>query len=274
MEGGVRRFLPAVILVCLGASPPGPDWKEHKVPGYIIHFTDENAGELQAVTGLLKSFQESFCKATGADPALFAGNRLDLYLYPKGSQEVGLGYVSMMGGPQEAGGKVSYVGTIKMPGPAAYDGKTGSSSGHPMDRRFFDKLLIHEAAPAYLELLARRAGARFNGDFPTWFEQGLEEYLGVFHTTSYWRTEGIACYFARLKRDRSSIDADFGLNLRDPYNDGFVALAFIREEFGEPAVFRILTSKEATFGRKMKQAVGVSFEEFVRRFDAWLRKRL
>lgn len=266
----------AWLLVLPGVVAPLQEetWESRREGGFTIRFTAGDAGEIGTVVALLKTFEASFCKAGRTDPASFAAIRVTLELHPRTSKEIGLGYASLEGGLWTANGTVSYVGTIRMAGPAAHDGTQTSTSGHPKDRNFFDKLLIHEVAPAYLELLAHARGLKFNGAFPDWFEQGVEEYLGVFHSTPYWREEGLRCYHRRLKKDPSSIDTAFGLNLCDPYNDGFIILNHLRDDYGEETVFRILGASEKEFGRKLQGAVGGTFDEFLRRFENWRRTRI
>ena len=182
---------------------------------------------------------------------------------------MGVGYISLEGGPRKQGDRLGYVGKIKMPGPKAYDGKQFSSSGHAMDRNAFDKFLVHEVSPAYLELFARSRGTRFNDNVPDWFEQGLEEYFAVFHSTPYWRDTGIKTYRRRVRENSATIDTDFGLNLRDPYNDGFIVLNYIRDEFGEGAILSIVGSAEPTFGKKLQKSLNVPYDEFLSRFKKW-----
>jgi hypothetical protein len=244
-------------------------WQTQKALNCTIHFTEENAAQIEAVSKTLRDFHESIIQATGADSKLFSEIGIDIYLYPAASTEVSVHNISLSGGPRKNGETLGYAGRIKMPGPTGYDGKQTSSNGHPMDRNSFDKFLVHEIAPAYLELYARSRGTRFNNQVPDWFEQGLEEYFAVFHSTPYWRTTGIKVYHKRLKNDPATIDTDFRLNVRDRYNDGFIVLNFSRDEFGEKAIIEILGASEPTFGRQLKKSLGVSFDEFLRRFDSW-----
>jgi len=126
---------------------------------------------------------------------------------------------------------------------------------------------IHEVSPLYLQLLAYSADSLFRG--PSWFIQGVEEYFAVFHSTKYWRTKGYRVYHQRLAAKPETIDTDFGLNIRDPYNDGFIIFNFIREEFGEDAIFRLIKSTEKSFGKRLRSATQVEFADFARRFDTW-----
>jgi hypothetical protein len=264
-----RSLLFLLIVASVPSICAAEAWQTQQVLGYKLHFTADEAAEIDAVSKVLNDFDKSFTDATGAGPKLFSAIRIDIYLYPASSKEVTVGYISLEGGPTKHGDTIGYQGKIKMPGPTAYDGKQYSSSGHPMDRNAFDKFLVHEIAPAYLEIFAHSNGTRFNNHVPDWFEQGLEEYFAVFHSTPYWRTTGVKTYHQRLKNDPAAIDTDFGLNVRDRYNDGLVILHFVRDEFGEKTIIDILKSKEPTFGRRLQKSLGISFDEFLRRFDRW-----
>lgn len=267
----------SLLLLALAIAPSvhaQETWQTRAVLGSKLHFTAADAAEMDAVAKVLQDFDRSFAAATGAEAELFSGIKLDIYLYPPNHREVTVSYISLYGGPRQQGDKVGYEGTVKMPGPKAYDGKQQSSSGHAMDRNAFDKFLVHEVAPAYLELYARSRGTRFSDSVPDWFEQGLEEYIAVIHSTDYWRTTGIKTYHRRVQEDAATIDTDYGLNLRDQYNDGFIILNFIRDEFGEKAVVSILGSAEKTFGLRLQKSLSVSYDEFLSRFKRWRAKRL
>lgn len=261
----------AIAFLVLNSAAAAQNWKTDKVLFYEIRYTAEDAGQIPAIKERLQGFQSSFCKATGTKGDLFDASRVTIELHPSNSTTVQVGYAGMNGGPFQNNGKTGYRGTIKMPGPTAHDGKWQSTSGHPQDRRYFDKLLIHEVAPIYLQLLAMSNGGRFQG--PYWFIQGTEEYLGVFHSTEYWRTKGIRYYHRRFAANPTAIDTDFGLNVRDPYNDGFLILNFMHDEFGEESVFKLIASREKTFGKRMARATGVTYDEYLSRFSQW-RKRI
>src|SRR5262245_50789671 len=219
----MKRSMVLLVVLTVAALARGEEtWQTKKVLGYTLHFTVDDAAEMDAVANVLEEFDRSFVAATGAESKLFSAIRIGIYLHPASSKEVTVGYISLQGGPNARGDVLGYDGTIKMPGPRAYDGKNSSSSGHAMDRNAFDKFLVHEVAPAYLELYARSRGTRFHDHVPDWFQDGLEEYFAVFHSTSYWRTKGIKTYHRRLQNDPAAVDTDFGLNVRDRYNDGLI----------------------------------------------------
>ncbi len=263
------RYLIATffVLVMSFQSAAAEEWQIARHLFYEIQYTDENADELESIKSQLTSFHDSFCKSAGIDSEVVDSSDIKIELHPRDSRTVRVGYVSMVGGVYNNNGRRGYRGTIRMPGPAAYDGTRKSTSGHSKNRDFFDKLLIHEVSPLYLQLLAYSADSLFRG--PSWFIQGVEEYFAVFHSTKYWRTKGYRVYHQRLAAKPETIDTDFGLNIRDPYNDGFIIFNFIREEFGEDAIFRLIKSTEKSFGKRLRSATQVEFADFARRFDTW-----
>ncbi|XZE53567.1 hypothetical protein SH139x_005321 [Planctomycetaceae bacterium SH139] len=264
----MKLFAVALLTIfALPATVAAQEWLTATHQFYEIRYTSENEAELQSVKEILSQFRSSFCKAAGVDVTLADASQIVLELHPKNSDSVQVGYVSLVGGTFDNRGQRGYRGTIRMPGPAAYDGRVSSSSGHPQDRKFFDKLLVHEISPIFIELLAWSKGGRFRG--PNWFIQGIEEYFGVFHSTDYWRTDGREVYYERLKLLPDSIDTDFGLNVTDPYNDGFLVMNYLRDTYGEAAIFELIASRERTFGKRMQSATNSRYDEFAVDFNEW-----
>ena len=263
----IRITIALLILFARPAVGTAQEWLTVSHQFYEIRYTQENEAELQAIKDILSEFRRSFCRAADVDVTLADASQIVLELHPKNSKTVHVGYVSLVGGTFDNGGKRGYRGIIRMPGPTAYDGTVSSSSGHPQDRQFFDKLLVHEISPIFVELLARSKSGSFRG--PTWFIQGTEEYLGVFYSTDYWKTNGITVYHKRFASQPETIDTDYGLNVRDPYNDGFIIMNFLRDTYGEDTIFELITSEEPTFGKRLRSVTGASFDEFAGRFESW-----
>ena len=139
-----------------------------------------------------------------------------------------------------------------------------------MDREYFDKLLVHEVSPIYLALLAENNGSRFRG--PNWSIQGTEEYFGTYYSTDYWRDKGINVYKSRLAQTPSTLDADYGLNVSNVYNDGFLVMSFLHDEFGKDTVFKIIRSSEPTFGKRIAGATEIKFNVFLDRLKVWKKR--
>lgn len=265
-----------LFLACIPTPNPkipvaDPETVSRQVLFYTLECAPAEEKDLAGIAELLKRFHEDMKNLTGLTEEDFSTSRVRVRMHPPGTPQGQLGYASMEGGPVEkTGARRGYVGTINMPGAAAHNGSMTSSSGHPMDRHYFDKLVLHEVAPAYFELYARAHTTTYHAA-PGWFEQGMEEYVAVFHADEYWRKTGCRVYYERA---RGGIDTDFGLNALDEYNDGLILTKFIADEFGEQALFRTIIAPEPTFGRRLKSGVGVSFDEFLKRFQSWREKTI
>jgi hypothetical protein len=135
-------------------------------------------------------------------------------------------------------------------------------------------VLVHEYGTILLEQItrARAKGWRFY-DAPGWFVQGYEEYLGLTHSTPHNRKVVLPKYLALQKADPLRVRIGFGIGVRNDYLDGAALLHFMHEAFGKEKVQAILTSEAPTFEAGAGPALGVSLEEFGRRWEEW-RKRL
>lgn len=246
-------------------------WNEDHVLFYTIRTTGRDRDVRNYIAQLLSTFHADFLELSNMKSEDFDACSVTINLHPPGDEQWQLGYASMVGGVQndaDGRGQRGYVGDINLPGRAAHDGSAVSTSHHPMDHNYFDKLVIHEIAPVYIEMYARAHGGRFHAS-PAWFVQGLEEYFGICHSTQYWKDTGVGYYY-RLVCKSHGVDADFGLNVCDVYNDGFIVVKFIADEFGQETLLRILASDMPTFGARLREAVGVEYDEFLTRLSAWL----
>lgn len=264
----------AFFLTSIATCASAEEWLEDNAMFYRIKYTKEDATEIPKIKELLESFHRSFLKDSKMADIEFKESDVAIEIHPRTSSTVQVGAAWSIAGIQERNGKSAYVGTVFIPGPTAHDGSMQSTNGHPQDRRYFDKLLIHEVAPVYYSLFCERHGVDFHSSFPDWFTQGIEEYFGVFDSTPYWREQGIQSYYQRLAKNPNTLDTDFGLTIHDPYNDGFLMLNFLHDEFGRDAIFALLISQEPSFGRRLKATTKISFDEYLRRINQWKRRRI
>jgi hypothetical protein len=169
------------------------------------------------------------------------------------------------------GGK--YRATIDWLTPSGFRPGFRNSLGEPGGEDYFAKVLVHEYATILLERItrSRAKGWRFY-DAPAWFVQGYEEYLGLTHSTPHNRKVVLPKYLALVKKDPHRVRIGFGLGVKDPYLDGAVLLHFMHETFGKAKVQAILTSEAATFEKAAGPALGVTLEEFGRRWERWRKK--
>jgi hypothetical protein len=103
---------------------------------------------------------------------------------------------------------------------------------------------------------------------------GYEEYLGLTLSSPRNRTAVLGKYLALHKADPDRVAFDFGVSVKDDYLDGAVLLLFMHETFGKERVHAVLTSEERGFGKAMTSALGVSLEEFQKRWNGWLKAKL
>jgi hypothetical protein len=260
-----------LILLAACESACAAEWKVDTCLFYRLHFTVENEAAMQRVKALLTGFHQRFQQSAGTNLD-FGKSTVDVHFHPPGSKEVSLGYVVLHGGVTTGNHPPFYRGTLKMPGPASYDGQRTSSCGHPMDKNYFEKLLIHEVSAVHLDFLCQSNHASFFS-MPSWFVQGLEEYFAVLHSTDYWRREGIKYYYRRLRRAPHGIDTAFGLNVQDAYLDGFLLLHFIAQRYGEKAIFQILLDKDPSPGRRLRSHLP-AFDVFIRDLETWKPNKL
>src|SRR5579871_3356777 len=197
-------------------------WSTETCLFYNLHFTDANRDKIPAIKKLLVDFDAAFWQFVKGDKANIdlSQGEVDIYFYPPDSTEVSLGLVGIYGGPRQSGGKFCYRGELKMPGPISYDGREGSTSGHPKDANYFDKQVISEVDTIYLDTWCKAHGGNFYS-LPNWFVQGMEEYLGVYYSTDYWKGTGKNYYYRHMKDYPDGVDTAFGLLVKDDYNDGF-----------------------------------------------------
>lgn len=156
----------SMVLLSIARIATAEDWLEQKALFYRLRYTVEDAGEIAKIKELLESFHRAFLLDTKMDDSRLNGSDVVVEIHPHSSSTVRVGYASLSGGTDERNGKSVYMGTIQIPGPTAHDGTATGSSGHPQDRRYFDKLLIHEVAPIYLTLFVADHGTSFHESFP------------------------------------------------------------------------------------------------------------
>jgi hypothetical protein len=88
------------------------------------------------------------------------------------------------------------------------------------------------------------------------------------------RKEFVEKYLAMHKKTPARVSFDFGIGVEDDYIDGALLLLFMHETFGRKRVQAVLTSQEPRFGTAMAGELGIGLEEFKKRWDEWLKKKL
>jgi hypothetical protein len=149
-----------------------------------------------------------------------------------------------------------------------YSAAARTNVGEPKEHKYFERLLIHEISTLLFERVTAKksCGWRFQSA-PSWFVQGLEQYVAFRQTSA---KQSLQLYLDRVRRDPNIVQTDFGVQVTDPYIGGTVLLAFIDEHYGWPTVQKLLESPEATFGAAVRKQLGVTLESFVTEFQSWL----
>jgi hypothetical protein len=192
-----------------------------------------------------------------------------IYLHPKATEKASERTATITSGVDNG----KYYAVIDLLTPSAYSPSYRNNINQPADDDYFCKLVMHEYSTILLERLtrAKKAGWMFFSA-PRWFVDGYEEYLGIMCSTSRNRKEFVEKYLATQKQGRVSFD--FGVGVEDDYIDGALLLLFMHEAFGKKQVQAVLTSEEPRFGTAMTRELGVGLEEFKKRWEEWLKRRL
>jgi hypothetical protein len=186
-------------------------------------------------------------------------------------EEIGVGRSNIIARPRKTASGIALDADIVIAAPWLYDGRQLSENGHPKDRRFFAKLLVHEVATVYLDwcLGQKPEGWRLHGA-PDWFKQGLEEYCGLHFSHSFWRTQGVQDYRGIVRADPSRIRYEDGIQITERYVDGAMLIAFMIDTFGLETLRNVLQSPAPDVEEAMLSELGVSREIFGSRFRTWV----
>ena len=146
-----------------------------------------------------------------------------------------------------------------------------TASGEPKDAIYMRRLITHELATAWLDLASRRkpGGWRFHSA-QDWFVQGYPEFLGLTCAGDAVRDRSLARYSQIAAENPACVDADFGLDVCEPYITGAVLLRFMHEHLGKDKVLAVLTSRRSTFGSAARHELAMGPEQFVEAWRVWL----
>jgi hypothetical protein len=248
-----------------------PKWTVSSTRYYQLHHDPARAADAKKARDILNRAIESLQKAFRghAPEKLLREADCQIYLHPKSNDQASDGLASLR--TEVSGGK--YLARIDWLTPSAFRADFRNSIGEPAGEDYFAKVLVHEYGTILLERITRAKprGWRFY-DAPPWFVQGYEEYLGLTHSTPHNRTVVLPKCIA-LQRDPDRVRIGFGIGVKDDYVDGAVLLHFMHETFGAAKVQAILTSEATTFEKAAGPALGVTLDEFGRRWEEWRSRR-
>jgi hypothetical protein len=271
------RTLLIAFLVLLGSSTHSEEQKEKwsvlSSDYYQLFYHPDYEKDGKKVKELLDSGIEAL-KKEFKDHPVDQLLRVDckIFLYPTRSEKASE-YMAKITTGRDNKGKYSAV--IDLLPPSAYDTNYRSNVGEPPGYDYFSKLVVHEYSTILLEQLTRskKKGWRFF-DAPKWFTDGYEEYLGLTLSAPRNRKEVLNKYLATHKENPNRIDFDFGISITNDYIDGALLLLFMNESFGRQKVQAILTSEEPRFGKAVTSSLGVNLEEFKKRWEEWIQKKI
>ncbi len=267
----------AALLTCPRVPAVGPDmpaeWATIRTPFYRLHHAPGLEADAKAAGKHLDRAIESLKKDFEGHPVakLLGGIECDIYLHPKPGEAASEGFASLRTEGLADGG---YRARIDWLTPSAFRPDFRSGVGEPPGDDYFAKVLVHEYGTILLDRITRAKpkGWRFYSA-PAWFVQGYEEYLGLTHSTPRNRGAVLGKYLALQKQEADRVRIGFGIGAKDPYLDGAALLHFMHEAFGRERVQAILTSEADSFETAAGPALGVTLEEFGRKWGDW-RKRL
>ena len=280
MQTPIGRFyvmLAAVTLLFEGvgfarADEKPTEWSIYKNENYQLFYKPEREKDAKKVLGFLDAGIASLKKEFAGFPAddLLRVNPV-IYLHPKATDKASE-YTTLITTGVDKG---KYYAVIDLLTPLAYNPNYRNNINQPADDDHVHKLVMHEYSTILLERItrAKKAGWTFF-TAPRWFTDGYEEYLGITCSSPRNRKEFVAKYLAKHKKVPARIGFDFGLGVEDDYIDGSLLLLFMHETFGKKRVQAVLTNEERRFGTAMARELGIGLEEFKKRWDEWLKKKL
>jgi len=130
----------------------------------------------------------------------------------------------------------------------------GSWGGYERLDRPFSRVLNHEYVhcPFYIDLYAKGRGYK---NPPSWFSQGLAEYISGNYLPSY------------VNRVRESVEQG-SFTINEPYTWGTYIVEYMCSEYGQDRVIDVIKSSAPTFNGALEKELGVALLEFE---DGWRR---
>ena len=121
----------------------------------------------------------------------------------------------------------------------------------------FRRVLNHEYvhAPFYIDLYTKPSGY---SDPPSWFSQGVAEYIGQNYLPSY------------ETRVREAVQADSFTPEAEPYSWGLYIVEYMYTEYGQDKVTSLIISTASTFEDALDTELGVSPSDFENGWKAYL----
>jgi hypothetical protein len=103
-------------------------------------------------------------------------------------------------------------------------------------------------------------------DAPSWFIEGLQEFVAIERGPAEARGRYRERYLSRLHEE--TVRHRFS-SVEDAYADGYLILLFLHDVFGTSPVHEVLKRSEPTFWQSVERSLAVDREELFQRWLAW-----
>lgn len=268
---GPTHRIPALVPRTSEESP-GPGGTPSRSDFYTLSAAPGLEADAAALRAALDRGIEAFRKqfAPLDVDALLSKATVTIRLHAEPTPRAGVGTATTRTGTRD-GTAETYYASVDMLAPSAHPAGVTTRAGEPMDLAYSKRILVHEVGTVLLDLVCRCKGGGWQFfDAPEWFVQGYEEYLGLTYADERAGPVTLGRYVAAVAAHPEWISFDFGFDVTEPYVAGPVLLHFMHERYGGAKVRAVLTSREPTFGRAMRRALGVDLDGFRDDWKAWL----
>jgi len=160
-------------------------------------------------------------------------------------------------------------GRVELLAPSSHGSFAPDGFAPSFDRVWYHRNLIHECTSVFMWSFdgQKDQGWRLNSA-PSWFVEGVQEYVAVERAAADARNRYRTRYFPRLREE--TVAADFG-HVAEKYADGYLVLRFMYDDFGPTAVHKVLASPVLSFWGAVEASFGIDRKQL---FGRWLKWRI
>jgi hypothetical protein len=155
---------------------------------------------------------------------------------------------------------------ILLVSPTVHSDRTPDGFSRSYDRVWYHKNLVHECTAVFMWHYAPASPHWSLNDAPTWFIEGLQEFVAIERGPAEARGRYRERYLPRLHEE--TVRQRFS-SVEDAYADGYLILLFLHDEYGTSPVHEVLKRSEPTFWRSVERSLAVDREELFQRWLAW-----
>ncbi|MCG8560421.1 MAG: hypothetical protein MI824_11525 [Hyphomicrobiales bacterium] len=243
------------------------DWQTARTAKYDLHYGPGR----EADAGLVKEFLDTAHAKIAEEfqahrpTELLDGIQLDIYLHPKPGEMASEHQATMTSNLRREG----YKAAIHLLTPSSYRMASAGGSRDAKKDYVFRKV-VHEVSAVYVQrlILGKPKGWRYDQAAP-WFLQGYDEYLSGIHSRRA-QDRTLERYRKLIRQNPGRVRFEGSIQVRDPYRDGAVLVAFLHDSFGREAVQNIWLSPEDTFEKALTSALRTDYADLETRWRRWL----